>query len=360
MQKKKVLVVDDSVVVRTLVSEVIASDKYLEIAECASNGEMALEKIEKTKPDCVILDIEMPVMDGLETVRNIRQKGYRMPIIMYSNLTEKGAKVTFEAMALGATDYLTKPSNMASFDAGKQVMREQLLSRIYSLCGLCHVTPQHISLPALTPQPLPSPIKLCLSVPKKIDLVAIGISTGGPNALESVVPQLPEAFGAPVVIVQHMPPVFTKSLADRLNTKSKLHVGEAEDGSVVEAGKAWIAPGGKHTILARDGKQIKLRMNMDAPENSCRPSVDVMFRSAVNVFGSNILAIVMTGMGQDGLKGCEHIVKVGGQVIVQDEKTSVVWGMPGFVARAGLASKVLPLQDIATEIVARVCSKKEI
>jgi len=184
----------------------------------------------------------------------------------------------------------------------------------------------------------------------RVDIVVIGVSTGGPNALTEMLPKLPENFPVPILIVQHMPPVFTKHLADRLNQLCNLHVHEAVDGEILEAGGAWLVPGNFHMTLRRHGTHLKAVLNQEQPENSCRPAVDVLFRSAVELFGGNVLSVVMTGMGQDGQRGCDAIRQAGGRVIVQDEATSVVWGMPGAVANAGLAHKILPLSKIADEI----------
>ena len=196
----------------------------------------------------------------------------------------------------------------------------------------------------------PSPPPLRRASGRRIDVVAVGVSTGGPNALAEVFPRLPGNLAVPVVVVQHMPPLFTRMLARRLDGSSGLRVAEGEDGAAAQPGDAWIAPGDHHMTLARDGAQVVIRLDQNPPEHSCRPAVDPLFRSVADAFGPHALAVVLTGMGQDGLEGCQAIVDAGGQVIVQDEASSVVWGMPGFVARAGLAQAVLPVTEIASEI----------
>lgn len=349
-QKKRVLLVDDAVVVRKVLSKAIGEDPALEVVATAVNGRVGLAKFAATKPDIVLLDIEMPEMDGLETVRELRKLDSRIPIIMFSSLTERGAAVTLEALALGATDYATKPSNVdgtATFDA---VTRE-LIPKIRALC---HLPALHGNMPGnalpsilLPPRPVLNPPRL-LSAAK---IVVIGVSTGGPDALAHVLPLLPSQFPVPVLIAQHMPAIFTSMLAARLSAKSALPVRECVSGERVASGCAIIAPGDFHMVVQEDNGSIYLHTNQGPRENFCRPSVDVLFRSVAGVYEDRALAVVLTGMGQDGLKGCEMLRATGARIFVQDEASSVVWGMPGFVAKAGLADKILPLEQIASEIV---------
>ena len=356
MGKIKVLVVDDSVVVRSLISDVLSSDSNIEVIGVAANGKIAIQKITQSNPDIVTLDVEMPIMDGIETLREIRRIRPKLPVIMFSSVTERGAAVTLEALSIGASDYVTKPSNTGGLEASRQILKQELIKRIYSLANL--ETKVQLLPEGIKPKPQATGLVLRKAVVSRIDCLAIGVSTGGPNALERVVPKLPKNLGVPVVIVQHMPPLFTKSLAERLDGKSQLCVREGEDGAELNPGTVWVAPGGFHMVVSREGNAVKIRMNCDAPENSCRPAVDVLFRSVVKVYGNHVLGVIMTGMGQDGLRGCEQIAEVGGQIIAQDEATSVVWGMPGFVARAGLAEKILPVDDIAGEIEKKVFNSK--
>jgi two-component system chemotaxis response regulator CheB len=347
MRRIRVLVIDDSVVVRRILRDVLASDPALEVAGVAANGRIALAMVEQLSPDVITLDVEMPEMDGLETLRHLRMSFPRVPVIMFSTLTQRGAMQTLDALALGARDYVTKPANVGSVTTGMERIREDLIPKIKALCGVpeMKLTPKLESRPnGLRP----------VEQGSAIDIVAIGTSTGGPNALTEVLPQLPADFPVPVVVVQHMPPTFTKFLADRLNTSCKLRVMEAGMDQVLAAGTIWIAAGDFHMSAYADGTRRKLRSHRAPPENSCRPAVDVLFRSVAETFGSHVLAVVMTGMGQDGLRGSEQLHRLGAQIIAQDEATSVVWGMPGFVAQAGLADKVLPLPQIAGEIVRRV------
>ena len=351
MGKIRVLVVDDSFVVRRVVSDVINEDPELEVAGVAINGKMALAKVAELNPAVVTLDVEMPEMDGIQTLTALRKTHPRLPIIMFSTVTERGARVTLEALANGAQDYVTKPTASANLAAAKEEVREQLLPRIKAFCRPpvrpARVVPLAPRAAAVVPAVPPGRRRV-------IEVVAIGVSTGGPNALMDLVPALPADLPVPVVIVQHMPPVFTRLLAERLASKSALAVREAEAGEPVRPGTVLLAPGGQHLAVERRGAGVETRLTQDPPENSCRPAVDVLFRAAASVYGGGVLAVVLTGMGQDGLRGCEPIRRAGGQVVVQDEATSVVWGMPGAVAQAGLADAVLPLPRIGPEILQRV------
>ncbi len=362
MRKIRVLIVDDAVVVRKMVSDVLSADPALEVVGTAANGRIGLAKIPQVNPDLVTMDVEMPEMDGLQTLAALRKIYPRLPVIMFSTLTARGASSTLDALSLGANDYVTKPANVGSVAVGMQRIREDLIPKIKALCpGILGL--ERPPLPPLrtlrpenrAPTPLSSSSSRASgSLKRRVDIVAIGVSTGGPNALAELLPRLPGDLPVPIVIVQHMPPLFTKLLAERLAAKSAVHVKEGVAGALLQPGCAWVAPGNFHMIVARDAASVRLQMNQEPPENSCRPAVDVLFRSVAQLYGSNTLAVVLTGMGQDGLRGCEEIREAGGQVVVQDEASSVVWGMPGFVARAGLADKILPLEQIGYEITRRV------
>jgi two-component system, chemotaxis family, protein-glutamate methylesterase/glutaminase len=352
MKKIRVLVVDDSTVIRKILSDSLASDPQIEVCGTAAHGKIALAKIPQLNPDILTLDMEMPEMDGIATLVEVRKLYPKLPVIMFSTLTQRGAEATMEALAKGANDYVTKPANVGSVTAAMQSVREQMIPRIKAFCPWSTPTPT----PAFVPAPRPATVgKSANSTPKRIDAVVIGCSTGGPNALQSVITKIPTTFPVPILIVQHMPPVFTKHLAERLNQLSALNVVEASQGDTIGAGGVWIAPGDYHMQLGRAGTAIRVNLDQGTPENSCRPAVDVLFRSAANLFGGNILSVVLTGMGQDGMRGCETIRHAGGHVLVQDQETSVVWGMPGAVTRAGLADTTLPLARIADEII-RVAS----
>jgi len=352
----RVLVADDSVVVRRLVTNVLSSSPGIEVVGTAPNGRIALAKIEQLDPDLVTLDIEMPDMDGIETLVALREQPPDLPVIMFSTLTERGAAVTIEALMRGANDYVTKPANVGSVSEAMERVRAELVPRIRTLCPHLATGPTSAgSVPEET-SPLgdravrrPSP-----SAPSRVDVVVVGISTGGPSALAEIVPQLPADLAVPVLIVQHMPPMFTRLLAERLDRSTTLSVREVAGGEAPGAQSCWVAPGDRHLVLEGSAAAPRLVLDDGPRENSCRPAVDVLFRTAAATYGPHVLGVVMTGMGRDGVRGCEEIVSAGGQVIVQDEATSVVWGMPGSVAREGLADDVVPLHQIPAEIERRV------
>lgn len=350
MRKIRVLVVDDSTVIRRLLSDTLTEDVEIEIAGTAPNGKIALAKLTQINPDVVTLDMEMPEMDGIETLVELRKTHPKLPVIMFSTLTQRGAEATLDALAKGANDYVTKPANVGSVSSAMNNVRMELIPKIKGFCRwYADEKKAKISSPvARLAPPNDRPTSLAKS---RVDIVAIGVSTGGPNALAEVLPAIPANFDVPIVIVQHMPPIFTKHLANRLNQNCALEVVEGEPGQVLERGRVYIAPGDFHMTLKRQGPKVVLEMNQQPPENSCRPAVDVLFRSVAEVYGGNVLATVLTGMGQDGLRGCEVVRDAGGSIIAQDEATSVVWGMPGAVAGQGLASKILPLTKIADEII---------
>ncbi|WP_432510823.1 protein-glutamate methylesterase/protein-glutamine glutaminase [Kineococcus sp. SYSU DK001] len=350
----KVLTVDDSVVVRRIVTDVLASDPDIEVVGTAANGKIALEKIAQLKPDAVTLDIEMPVMDGLETIREIRKIDRRLPVIMFSTLTERGATATLEALSSGASDYVTKPANVGSVSESMESVRQQLIPKIKALVpGLLTAAPAPVAAAPARPA-TPVPTRERAPGGKAPRALVVGSSTGGPEALSAVLAKLPANIGVPVLVTQHMPPVFTRLYAQRLDKASALTVVEAADGDVVTPGTVYVAPGDFHMEVTRRGPQMVIKLNQGPAENFCRPAVDVMLRSAVAAFGGELLAVILTGMGSDGKLGCKAVAAAGGQVLAQDEATSVVWGMPGAVAREGIADEVLPLGSIADAIQRRL------
>jgi two-component system chemotaxis response regulator CheB len=351
MTKIRVLLVDDAVVVRRILTDVLGSDPELEVVGTAANGRLALSRLGSLNPDVVIMDVEMPEMDGLEALAALRKTHPRLPVIMFSTLTRRGALATLDALALGATDYVTKPANVGSVAAAMQRVRDDLIPKIKQF----HQRRNPAPAPApAAPVPEARRGRSSLWSMQRIDVVALGVSTGGPNALAALLPGLPADFPVPVLIVQHMPPLFTKLLAERLDAASALRVREAVTGSVLQPGEAWVAPGDHHMVVSREAGKVVLRLNQGPPENSCRPAVDPLFRSVAQAYGPAALCVVLTGMGSDGLRGCEAVCEAGGRVLAQDEASSVVWGMPGMVARAGLAEQVLPLGSIAPAVVGRV------
>ena len=345
----RVLVVDDSVVIRRLVTRVLAEDPAIEIAGIAANGSIALGRIPQVHPDVVSLDIEMPEMDGLETLRRIRQQYLSLRVIMFSTLTARGAEHTLEALRLGANDYVTKPANVGSLDLSIERLRGELIPKIKQF----FVEPPRVTLPgqqAIVGLGVHHPAVAAY----KPEVVAIGVSTGGPNALAHIFPQFPADFPCPILVVQHMPPLFTRMLAERLNAQSQIEVLEAADGMPVERGKALIAPGDFHMRVARLNRGLVVRLDQGPPQNSCRPAVDALFGALARVCGGRVLGVVLTGMGRDGLLGAQELKSKGALMLAQDRESSVVWGMPGSIAEAGFADKILPLNAVVAEIQSRV------
>jgi len=350
MRKTRVLIVDDSAVIRRLLTDILSADPEVEVLGTAPNAAVAIAKIQQAMPDVVTLDVEMPEVSGLALLAQIRKMAPRLPVIMFSSLTQRAASTTLEALALGAADYVTKPTGTGSREASIEQVRAQLLPKIKALGRPAESGAARTNLAGLVQNP---PVTIARRRSQRVDVLTIGCSTGGPNALAALFRDFPANFPVPVLIVQHMPPLFTELLAQRLSATCKPHFHEAREGEEISAGGVWIAPGDYHMRVVREADRLKLTLNRDPPENSCRPSADVLFRSVAAAYGANTLAVVLTGMGQDGLHGSEAIAAAGGQIVVQDEPTSVVWGMPGFVARAGLAEKILPLGDLAAEIFLR-------
>ena len=348
MRRIRVLVVDDSVVIRRLLTDALSRDPEIEVVGTAPNGRIALVKLPQLCPDLLTLDVEMPELDGLEMLPLLRKDYPKLPVIMFSTLTERGAAATFDALARGATDFVAKPANVGNVAAGFQNVKDQLIPKIKALCPS---VPPAMSATAQVSRPLrwnlnrPVP-----GEPKRRDVIVIGSSTGGPQALAVLLGKLPANFPVPIAVVQHMPPVFTRHLAARLNQVSLLTVREAAAGDSLRPGLALVAPGGRHMELERRGVVVTTVLHEGPPENSCRPAVDVLFRSAAAVFGPGCLAVVLTGMGRDGLRGGEWVVRSGGTVVAQDEASSVVWGMPRAVTEAGLAAQTLPLDSIAPNL----------
>jgi len=323
MSKVRILVVDSSVVVRRLLTDVLSSDPSFEVVGSAPNGRIAIAKVPQVHPDVITPNTEMPDLDGQQTLDALRKTYPQVPVIVF----------------------------VSSID--RQRIRDELIPRIKS-CHASSVQSSRRSQPARVGRVGTSRAPAGGELDRRTDVVVIAVSTGGPNALAELLPEFPADLPVPILIVQHMPPMFTDLLADRLDTVCDLLVSQAVANEVVKPGHAWMAPGDFHMVVRKDGNLVRLQTHQGPPENSCRPSADVLFRSAVDAYGSHVLAVVLTGMGQDGFRGCEQIHEAGGQVFVQDEASSVIWGMPRFVVNAGLADKVLPLRQLGSEIMRSV------
>ena len=346
LQSIRVLTVDDSSMVRNAIKSTLESVGGFSIVGGAADGVEGLEQIEKQRPDVVLLDIEMPRMDGLEMLRTMRSEGNRVPVVMFSSRTERGAKATTDALLLGAKDFVFKPggARMSDIQAGENVIRDQIAPRLKWLCNRGRTVtarPNSSELPPVMP-----------TQTKSIELVVIAASTGGPAALATLFHDstLRTLLTKPILVVQHMPTMFTKYLASRLAEETGLDIEEAVDGEALRPGMIRIAPGGNHLEVNRSSAGYITAINHSDPVNSCRPSADVLFGSAANEVVGGVLGVMLTGMGHDGRDGCRAIREMGGAVVAQDEATSVVWGMPGSVVAAGLANHVTPIELVGKKI----------
>ncbi len=352
----RVLIVDDSVVTRSLLRLVLATEPRIHLAGMAPDGARALAETARLDPDLVLLDIEMPGMDGIAVLDQLRRRHPALPVIMCSTLTRRGAAITLDALARGAADYVTKPMAQNGVNHAVESLAAELIPKILALAG---IAPEAAAAAPLVPLPRRTSASAPLSA------VAIGVSTGGPLALGVVLPGLPIDFPLPVFVVQHMPELFTRMLAERLDAQCALRVVEAESGAVVQPGVVYLARGDWHMEVDRcagqraaaDADTCTLRLTQAAPQQFCRPSVNVLFHSAVRAYGAGVLGVMLTGMGSDGLEGCRAIHAAGGTLLAQDRVTSAVWGMPGVVAEAGLADRVLPVAAIAPEILRVAASR---
>lgn len=377
----RVMIVDDSLVVRRLVEDSLHEVPGVAVVGTAANGKIALAKLDELQPDVVTLDVEMPELDGLATLKRLKQQRPKTHVIMFSSLTGPSAASTLEALASGASDFVQKPTGTGGMNATRERIRGELVPKIRALCApgaggapgagpglrpllgaparvMSGLIPRSVTTPmpiirarsGLIPRSVTMPLPIMAGAAVPGGMVVIGVSTGGPAALHALLSDLPANLGAPVLIVQHMPASFSGLLAKRLAGVARVPVLEAVHGTVIAPGKVWLAPGDHHLAIARRGAQLVLEITQGPPEHSCRPSVDVLFRSAAAEVGARCVAVVLTGMGQDGLDGCKQIHAAGGTVLVQDAASSVVWGMPGAVARAGLADRVVPLAEMPAAI----------
>ena len=337
MQPLRVLVVDDSLTTRCLLETLLDQEEDLDVVGTANNGVSALNAVRTLKPDVVLLDLDMPVMDGLSALKVLTKDHPDVAVILFSGHTTEGAEVTVEALGLGAFDFVFKPGGDQSL-AGRDSVLEELLGKVRATRALE---------PRRTPEPSDPDSLPALSSAR---VVVIGVSTGGPKALAELLPKLPDDYPLPVLIVQHMPEMFTRIIAERLDSHCALTVREATDGMQVEAGTILIAPGNHHLRVRGSLSAAYATLDQGPKENSCRPAVDPLFRSVASVYGAGVIGVVLTGMGSDGVDGCRQIHAAGGRVLVQNRESSVVWGMPGAVHSAGLADSVLSLEAIAATL----------
>jgi two-component system, chemotaxis family, protein-glutamate methylesterase/glutaminase len=336
----QVMLVDDSAVIRGLIGRIVDAEADMRVTASAPHGKAALDILRHKQVDIVVLDIEMPEMDGLTALPLILAQKPGVRVIMASSLTTRGADVTMRALGLGAADYVAKPSALSAVK-GIDLISRELVSKIRALGPGIGVDPPTVRF---------TPVYRVPSVPHEQAaaprVLLVAASTGGPNALVRVLAQLPKDFPLPILIAQHMPALFTASLADRLQRESGRPCAEAKHGETVAGGRIYVAPGDFHMKVAERDGRVVVMLDQEPQVNFCRPSADPLFRSAAAAFGAGACGLILTGMGEDGLRGCEAVVQHGGRVIVQDRATSVVWGMPGAVFAAGLASAVLPLDEI--------------
>ncbi len=364
-KKLRVLVVDDTIVYRKVVSDIVGEIPGVELAGVAHNGKIAIAKIKTLKPDILTLDIEMPEMNGIEVLAELQKNYPGVGAVMLSTLTAEGSEMTMRALELGAFDFILKPQS-GNQQSGKKEIKDALIPIFQAFARSKNApaliarkgrfgSPTAIARPLARPTP-PPPAGATPVRRSKSEIVTIGISTGGPNALGQMLPRLPANLGVPVLVVQHMPPVFTRSLATSLDKKCPLSVKEAEDGEVIRPNVIYIAPGGKQMrlIAGVDGLQRRIKITDDPPENSCKPAVDYLFRSVADYYVGRATAVIMTGMGSDGTKGLKVLKNKAAFIIGQDEGSCVVYGMPKAPAELGYLDVVAPLNRIADEIIKSV------
>ena len=349
----RVLVIDVSVVARRLISAALDGAASIKVVATAPDGLIGLRKIDQIKPDLVLMDLDLSETEAFSTFHEIRARYTKLPVILFSSVENK---VIMEAQArtLGYAEFVGKPDGAQHLDERKMLISSILVPKIYQHVPV-REEPIRQTQATFAEAPKPSTNRV-----HRIDVVAIGVSTGGPAALAQLMPSFPRDLPVPIVIVQHMPPQFTSSLAKRLDIASKIPIYEGAKGDVLRPGAAWLAPGGFHMVVKKKRDGIYLDLNEDPPEEGCRPAVDVLFRSVADVYGPNSLAVILTGMGKDGLEGSRAILQSGGRLLAQDKESSVIWGMPGAVIKAGLPEKVSPLNQLGFEIISRVKSTQSL
>jgi two-component system chemotaxis response regulator CheB len=371
VNKVRILVVDDTIFYRKILSDILKEIPQVEVVGSANTGKVALSKIDSLKPDMITRDVERPGMNGIEVLEELNKKNLDIGILMVSTLTGKGSQITIRALELGAFDFIEKPSaEGSSMKENMEKVKQNLVPIIQAFLKRREFKSRFRAQKDYTKKTLPKEYKSetkivatkPLSLKSKSEIVTIGVSTGGPNALSKMIPMLPEDIGVPVLIVQHMPPVFTASLAKSLDAKSKLSVIEAVNGQPIEPNKVYIAPGGKQMKItaSNDGLRRLIKITDDPPENSCKPSADYLFRSVADFYVGRATGVIMTGMGSDGFKGLVEMHKKNATIIAQNEETCTVFGMPKAPIDNGIADIVCPLEKIADEIVKTVKSTSKL
>jgi two-component system chemotaxis response regulator CheB len=353
----RVMVVDDSFVIRALMARALDGEADFKIVASAPDGQQALREMDRNEIDVIVLDIEMPVMDGLTALPLILQKDPNIHVLIASTLTSKNAEISLKAMRAGATDYLTKPSTSSEL-MGADEFKRSLIEKVREFGKMTKrkriLNPKRAA-PTTTPATIVRPPTSAFQTHKdkkypRPDIIAVGSSTGGPQALFNFIGGLKGKVRQPIVITQHMPPTFTAILAQHITQQTGMNAAEAKDGEAVEAGKVYIAPGDNHMKFRKDGLRVVVQLDKSPPVNFCRPAVDVMIRSLTEIYNDRILAVILTGLGQDGKSSCIELFNKGGAILAQDETTSVVWGMPGSVAQANICAEVLPISHLAAVV----------
>lgn len=337
----RVMVVDDSALYRRAITDVLSGDANIQVLTSAPNGAIALEKIPQNPPDLITLDMEMPEVDGLQTLRELKNRYPEIKTIVFSHLTEKGAELTLQALELGAIDFVTKPSSSGSLEQSLANIRRSLLPKVIEF-SRAELRSRAAARPARTDIPAPTPVTRLA----RREVIVIGISTGGPNSLMAFFEQIPKNLHQPILIVQHMPAIFTRKLAEQLSRVGTVPAHEAVDGEPIVGGNAYIAPGDFHMEVISHSFQPHIHVFQGPQENYCRPAVDVLFRSVAEHYGKKAVGVIMTGMGKDGLEGSKVMKAAGAPIIAQDEASSVVWGMPRFIVENNMADAVAPLDTM--------------
>lgn len=346
----RVMICDDSLVIRSAIARMLESDRAIRVVAKVANGQAAIDELRRTPVDVVVLDIEMPVLDGMAALPLLLKADPGLRIIMASTLTTRGAEIALRALRLGAADYVPKPSSIGF--RGDDMFRQEIIEKVK---GLARMRRRPLRVTSASAPPI-VPLRPISLLPPRV--LAIGSSTGGPQALFTVFQGLGRSPTVPVIVTQHMPPTFTPILADHISKLGGLPCAEARDGETLVPGRAYLAPGDRHLMIEGDRNGLRARLSNDPPENFCRPAVDPMLRTAASACDGRVLVAMLTGMGHDGLAGTRRVIEAGGMAVAQDEATSVVWGMPGAIAQAGLCHAVLPLPHLAQKLIDLMRSKR--